>query len=490
LAHPRTVDATVKPGDVLAGKYRVDRVLGVGGMGVVVAAHHMHLDELVALKLLLPEALASPEAVARFEREARAAVKIKSEHIARVSDVGHLENGAPFMVMEYLEGTDLEAWVRERGPLHIDQACEFVLQACEAIAEAHALGIVHRDLKPANLFCVRRADGLLSVKVLDFGISKVGVRAVSSPGVDLGMTRTSSVVGSPLYMSPEQLKSAKRVDTRSDIWSLGVILFELVAGRPPFDAESVTDLAIRIATTEPLPIRALLPTVPPGFERALARCMEKERDRRFQTVGELATALGPFAPPRAASSVDRILRTVNKTEAPPLLAATMAMTHAATIDASSEDILPQTSPGAESSWGGTGIAKSARTRKIVLGAAAGGGILLLAVCAWLVSSQSQSPDRAVVAAGPSAAIAPLPSASVVLAPAPSPTDSAEPLAATTAPPPTASAEPLVPPTPATPHKPAAPSRAPTGGGSGAKPSCDPPYVIDSNGHRQYKPQCL
>src|SRR6478752_489071 len=159
-------------GEVLAGKYRIERVLGQGGMGIVVAATHLQLGERVALKFLLPEALSNPLAVERFAREARAAVKIKSEHVARVSDVGTLENGAPYMVMEYLDGSDLAAWLTQRGRLPVEQAVEFVLQASEAIAEAHSLGIVHRDLKPANLFVTRRPDGALSVKVLDFGISK------------------------------------------------------------------------------------------------------------------------------------------------------------------------------------------------------------------------------------------------------------------------------------------------------------------------------
>jgi serine/threonine protein kinase len=197
--------AGVREGDILAGKYRVERVLGIGGMGVVVAAHHIHLDEKVALKFLLPEALGNTEAVARFAREARAAVKIKSEHVARVIDVGRLENGAPYMVMEYLEGTDLAAWLQERGVMPPEQAVEFVLQACEAIAEAHALGIVHRDLKPANLFCIRRADGRLSVKVLDFGISKI-TAARGGAKREVSTTRASALVGSPVYMSPEQMQ--------------------------------------------------------------------------------------------------------------------------------------------------------------------------------------------------------------------------------------------------------------------------------------------
>lgn len=170
----------VGEGDVLAGKYRVERILGVGGMGAVVAARHLQLDSKVALKFLLPAMLGDREAVERFAREARAAVQITNEHVARVTDVGTLDNGAPYIVMEYLEGGDLAAWVQERGALPIEQAIDFVLQSCIAVADAHALGIIHRDLKPANLFCVRRSDGQLCIKVLDFGISKVTRRSGSS----------------------------------------------------------------------------------------------------------------------------------------------------------------------------------------------------------------------------------------------------------------------------------------------------------------------
>src|SRR6266851_4099597 len=183
--------APVREGDLLAGKYRVERVLGAGGMGIVVAAHHLQLDERVAIKFLLPEMLSHQETVERFSREARAAVKIKSEQVTRVIDVGTLDNGAPYMVMEYLDGSDLAALLQQSGALPIEQAVEFVLQACEAIADAHGLGIVHRDLKPANLFCIRRSDGLLSIKVLDFGISKV--TGMSASGPDMGMTKTAAV---------------------------------------------------------------------------------------------------------------------------------------------------------------------------------------------------------------------------------------------------------------------------------------------------------
>jgi serine/threonine-protein kinase len=296
------VTAPVLEGQVLAGKYRVERVLGMGGMGVVVAAQHLQLDDRVAIKFLLPGALANQETVARFAREARAAVKIKSEHIARVIDVGTLANGAPYMVMEYLEGSDLAAWLKQMGVLSIDMAVEFILQACEAIAEAHALGIVHRDLKPANLFVIRRPDGTLMVKVLDFGISKT--TGVGGPSAE--MTHTSAVMGSPLYMSSEQLRASKTADSRSDVWALGVILFELVTGRLPFAAESLPELIHQIMNEEPLRVRAFLPDAPVAFERAISKCLEKDREKRHQSVGALSVALLPFGTRRSRASVERI----------------------------------------------------------------------------------------------------------------------------------------------------------------------------------------
>jgi serine/threonine-protein kinase len=248
-----TIVTGVNVGDVLAGKYRVDKIIGMGGMGVVVGAHHLELDERVALKFLLPEALANDEAVARFAREARAAVKIKNEHVARVSDVGRLPNGAPYMVMEYLEGVDLATLIKQRGQLSVAEVVDYVLQACEALAEAHCIGIIHRDLKPSNLFIIRRSDGSICVKLLDFGISKV-VGLVGSGG-DMGMTRTAAVMGSPLYMSPEQMESSRNVDARTDIWAAGVILYELLSGRPPFEGDTLPEICVKIATHPLPPIR-------------------------------------------------------------------------------------------------------------------------------------------------------------------------------------------------------------------------------------------
>jgi serine/threonine protein kinase len=295
----------VQLGEVLLGKYRVDRVLGAGGIGIIVAAHHLQLDERVAIKFLLPDALQSPDVVARFAQEARAAVKIKSEHVVRVIDVGTLSSGSPYMVMEYLEGADLSAILSRRGPMPVEEVVGLVLQACEALAEAHALGIVHRDLKPANLFSIARADGSPSVKVLDFGISKV-----TTPGADMGMTKTSAIVGSPLYMSPEQMRSAKSVDARTDIWSLGAILYELLSGLPPFTGESLPEVCVNIMNTPPAALYAVRPDLPPRLEGVILCCLEKDRQNRYANIAELAIALAEFAPRQAKNSVERVTKVI------------------------------------------------------------------------------------------------------------------------------------------------------------------------------------
>src|ERR1041384_7316482 len=208
----------VQLGAVLAGRYRIERVLGQGGMGVVVQATHLQLHQSVAMKFLLPEVLANHQVVQRFLREAQAAVRLRSEHVARVIDVGSLETGAPYMVLEYLDGADLSTF--PRGQLSVGAIIDLVLQACEALAEAHSLGIVHRDIKPANFFITRATGGTPLLKLLDFGISK-------TPATGGQLTATQTVMGTPAYMSPEQMRSSRNVDHRSDIWSLGVVLYEI-----------------------------------------------------------------------------------------------------------------------------------------------------------------------------------------------------------------------------------------------------------------------
>lgn len=296
----------VAPGSVLAGKFRVERVLGEGGMGIVFAAHHLHLERLVAIKLLKPDALAHKDIVARFANEARSASRIQSEHVARVLDVGALDTGEPYMVMEYLEGCDLSKYVRQRGPLKFDEAIDYLLQACEALAEAHVAGIVHRDLKPANLYLTRRADGSNCVKVLDFGISKAAL-SPDQPSSQ-GMTQTSSVLGTPGYMAPEQLRSSKHVDARTDIWALGVILHELLTGRLAFQGSTVPEIYAAILASPPDALRSVRHDAPPQLEALILRCLEKDPARRFANVGELAGAMIHFASPAGRISAERIGR--------------------------------------------------------------------------------------------------------------------------------------------------------------------------------------
>jgi len=397
----------VHEGQILAGKFRIERVLGRGGMGIVVAATHLQLDERVALKFLLPEALINPEAVERFAREARAAVKIKSEHVARVSDVGTLESGSPYMVMEYLHGEDLAGWVRRNGAMPMADAIEFLLQACEAIAEAHALGIVHRDLKPANLFVTRRVDGSVCIKVLDFGISKVTVPGAAP---EFGMTKTSTVMGSPLYMSPEQMSSSRDVDLRTDIWALGVILYESLTGRVPFEAETMPQLCGMILQEPPRPIHELRPDLPQGLQHAVLRCLEKNRERRFNNVAELAHALAPFGQPAAQRSAERISRV--------LTAAGISSPPGAAVAATSRP-----GSGTNTNFGASTEAKKSRAPLVValcaLGVLFGGAVLFLTHKTPALESVAEHPSATPAAPAPSAP-APLPAIEAQL-PAPSAT---------------------------------------------------------------------
>jgi serine/threonine-protein kinase len=293
----------LRDGAVFAGRFRIERRLGKGGMGIVVAARHLHLDTPVAIKLLLPGSLGNAEAVARFIREARAAARLHSEHVARITDVDTLASGAPYVVMEYLSGKDLAQTLQARGPLPIPDAVDYVLQAGDAIAEAHALGIVHRDLKPANLFLTRHPDGSPLVKVLDFGVAKT-----RRTGDEEELTGTHALLGSPLYMSPEQLQSARNVDSRTDVWALGVILYELLCGRPPFTGPTLPELARQILVETPRPPTRWRPELPPALTAAIMECLVRDQAQRTQNVGELAEAIAPFASPDTLRLVGRITR--------------------------------------------------------------------------------------------------------------------------------------------------------------------------------------
>jgi len=293
-------------GEIVAGKYRLDRVLGRGGMGLVMAATHTQLQQRVALKFLRADMLENPQVVARFTREAQAAARVQGPHVARVLDVGELPSGAPYMVMEYLDGEDLERTLRRRGALPIAEAVDILLQGAEAVAEAHTLGIVHRDLKPANLFLARYPGGREIVKVLDFGISKV-----QEPAGSPGLTQPAAMFGSPPYMAPEQVRSARAADPRSDIWSLGAVLYELLTQAVPFPAESYQAQFAAILLNEPTPPRSLRPEIPPALEAAILRCLSKEPAQRFQEVASLAFALAPFGSPSSADVPARIARVIS-----------------------------------------------------------------------------------------------------------------------------------------------------------------------------------
>jgi serine/threonine protein kinase len=302
MARAAVAPQGLEPGTVLCGKFRVERVLGRGGMGLVVEATHLELKRRVALKFLLPSYAHQPEAAERFRREARAAVQIEGEHVARVLDVGQLEDGEPYMLMELLSGTDLGAERQRLGRLPIADAVDYVIQAAEALCEAHVKGIVHRDVKPSNLFLTRRPDGSPLVKVLDFGISK----AQSSE--DESLTGTNMTIGTGHYMSPEQMRSSRDVDARTDVYSLGVTLFDLLAGRPPFDAESGPELCALVLRGDPERLRDLRPEVPDELARVVERAFARKADLRYPTVRALVEALAPFAPERSRVAIESVRR--------------------------------------------------------------------------------------------------------------------------------------------------------------------------------------
>lgn len=313
--------APVQEGDILAGKYKVERVLAQGGMGVVVAAIHQQLEQRVALKFLLPEEMKNESVVGRFMREARAAVRLRSEHVARVLDVGTAETGSPYIVMEYLEGCDLSAVIASGEPISVRSAVSYVLQASEAVAEAHALGIVHRDLKPANLFLTHRPDGTPCVKVLDFGISKL-------VGRELAMTKTNALLGTPYYMSPEQLRSSRDADWRSDIWALGMVLYELLTGSVAYERETLPQLCMAIMH-DPLPsARDRRADIPEELNAVIERALAKDPSERYASLADFANALAPFSPlgPASEQRIARVLgdsRAVDLSEPPVAMPAAM-----------------------------------------------------------------------------------------------------------------------------------------------------------------------
>jgi len=381
-----------RAGEVVSGRYRVLRVIGQGGMGAVVSAEHVQLGEPVAIKFLHPKLARDTSSVERFFREAKATTRIKSEHVVRVLDVGQSESGLPFIVMELLEGADLGR-VLSSGPLSITNAVDFVLQASEALAEAHASGIVHRDLKPSNLWLSQRSDGSPHVKVLDFGISKLSIHAPGDPK----LTETQSVFGSPTYMSPEQIRSAKKVDHRTDIWALGVVLHELLTGKLPFDADTVSGVLACISADPPVPLRHLLPSAPPGLEAAILACLQKDLSRRCQSLAELAMLLAPFGSPIGQLSAHRIGR--------------IGTPRVSLVPAASSSVSGDFSAvGGVTERSFTTAASLAQSRRSpIVGVALGVGVALVVVALVFGAVKIGGSSKAVAITGPSVSPVPVPS---------------------------------------------------------------------------------
>jgi serine/threonine-protein kinase len=288
-APPRDAPFGLAPGVVVGGRWTVVREVGRGAAGVVVEARDSK-GERAALKVLLPEWRANDQVVERFVREARVLMRLTTPHVGKLLAVGNLgaDHGAlPYIALEYLEGTDLERVVRSSGRVTVRDAFAWCADACDGVAEAHALGVIHRDLKPSNIFLARTREEDPTVKVLDFGIAAGEPGAGGSPKI----TKTDAVMGTPAYMAPEQMMSSADVDARSDVWSMGALLFELVTGRLPFAGDTDLQLFANVMTKPPLPLPRQLAAEAPAAERVIAKCLRRPREGRYASMSELATAL-------------------------------------------------------------------------------------------------------------------------------------------------------------------------------------------------------
>jgi serine/threonine-protein kinase len=450
------LDGVPLPGTILADKYLVVRILGQGGMGVVLEAHHMRLEQSVALKILLPEMRALPHVVERFEREARAAARLVGSNVARVFDVERLPDGSTMMVMEMLRGRELGHELADRGKMPYQEAVGYILQACSAMAEAHALGIVHRDLKPQNLFLADQPNGPRIIKVLDFGISK------KLGEVNAQLTTTATAFGSPIYMSPEQVRSAKDVDARTDIWSLGVVLYELLAGDPPFSADSATAILASIVADAPRPITEHRPDIPPELAACVMKAIEKSVAARFSDINSFAAAIAPFGP----GTVSR-----PATDRPPPLSSYAPP--ALTSHASTERVPPRSS---------SIVTPAAPTSRRLIAGVTAAGIALVAGAVLVTVFLRRGPDAATmtelpaalpdVSSAPAAGPTALP---VVAAEAPTATavaPAAAPVTPGAGPAPPALRSPAASPEPVVPRPPANPA-ATASGGPPATPASPP-----------------
>ena len=307
-------DLPVPEGELVGGRYSVERIFAEGGMGIVCLGRHAQLEQTVAIKFLRLALANKPSVVERFLNEGRALAALRSEHVVRVMDVGQLDSGRPYLVMEHLEGIDLDGLVDRDGPLDVETAVNYVLQVCEPLAEAHGLGIVHRDIKPENLFLWSGGPGKDIIKVLDFGVAK----QFGSPR-SKGVTGPQDSVGSPCYMSPEQIVTPQSIDSRTDIWSLGVVLHRLLTDTLPFDGSSIMEVLSHVLSAAPKSLAQARPELAsePALEDIVRRCLEKERDARYQSMTELAEALTAFLAHRGATAPESELPPAAVSRNPP-----------------------------------------------------------------------------------------------------------------------------------------------------------------------------
>jgi serine/threonine-protein kinase len=501
---PRAVPSLSRdlvPGTVINGKYRVESMIGRGAMGVVAECRHIELGERVALKFLIASSAPRHEDLGvRFLREAQMSARLKNEHIARVVDVGVWEGSAPYMVMEYLEGR-----------LAPERAIDYAIQVCEGVAEAHARGIVHRDLKPSNLFVTQRPDGSDLIKILDFGISKWNV-----PEDDPGeATETGIILGSPKYMSPEQVFASSKVDARSDVWSLGAIVYEMLVGRPPFDHPTFAQTCAELSTDrKPPSICAQLPEATPALEAAIFACFERNVERRTQTVADLAAQLleavgSPFAGVvRARIEATLAARSgrdsLQRPDSVPRVVVRPFSSGVTSLTGTGRSLGPDGTLGSASHRSRSLVveepAPTPRKRRGLVAVAAlaaclVGGLAALSLDGTATKpAPSPEPSAASVAgvAGeptpPTAASPTPPEAAVPIAPAGSAPESASDAPVEARPrlrvpiarPRLAGASPTAPAAPAPAAKPA---EAP-------KKNCDPPYTLSADGIKSYKPECF
>jgi serine/threonine-protein kinase len=416
------------PGARIADKYIVERLIGEGGLGVVVAAKHVHLDHSVAIKYLRPKALATKAVAERFLREARLAARIRSEHIVHVYDVGTLPDGAPYMVMEYLAGTDLGRMLSASGPLSVDRAVDYVLQACEALAEAHVAGIVHRDIKPDNLFIATSPGGTSVLKVLDFGISKMSAKRTTSGGVG-ELTEVGDKFGTPVYMSPEQLLASGNVDARTDVWAIGVVLYELLTGALPFDGDSLPELVTAILHRPPRSLLLARPYLPTRLQTIIEQCLTKDVESRFQNVAELAQELRPFAGAAGGERIEQVVRVilgagdkVRMSTPSPATSSVDALREALTLTVPAERSVATTGSGVASWMPMSAFKKGAghdrRRLFVVAGAGAVAAALAIAALTGARSSPATAAEHAAAVPAAASALPPQSATAAELPPAP------------------------------------------------------------------------